>query len=265
MSRRRRRRTGKSNLMAHRRIIADPQVMALIRALRREWKKINPIERGERLQELAKRGCSTRGLGNGLRQSPTTVRRYLTLAGLPEEQREAVKAGSSAKNILDRKARADRMRRMRKRIAEDGQTGKWSNRIADIILTFCRRVDNLPEFPVLEGDLPEFVNSVRQVLFEFQKRGAPAIRLSRMLTPKQRFQRTRPQPDPDQFWMVQQARWLATLIWSEAREEPIWDRALEKAERRRSELRVKMTPLERWVKTRERLADITAGPSRRRY
>lgn len=263
MGRRRRRRAGRTNLTAHRRAIADPRLKALVRALRRDWKKTDPIERGERLRELANRGCSTRGLERELRQSATSIRRHMTLAGLPEVDRDAVKTGSSAKNILARKARADRIRRMKQRVAEDQQTGKWSDRIADTILAFCRTIDSVPESPIVEGDLDNFLNEVRRVLF--QRRGARAVRLSRKLNPKQRFQRTRPQPEDGEFWMVHRARWLAILVWSYAREEPIWERALEKAVRRRGELRVKMTPKARWEETQKRNAEKSASPPRRRY
>lgn len=199
--------------------------MALIRALRRVWKKIGPIERGERLRELAKRGCSTRGLGKELRQSATSIRRHMMLAGLPEADRNAVKAGASAKNILARKASADRRRRMQQRVATDARTGELSDRIADTTIAFCLTVDGVPETPIVEGDLSTFLNQVREALRDLQKHGAPRLRLSKKLSLKQRVKRTRPQPRGDEFWMEHQARRLATLVWSEAREEPIWDQS----------------------------------------
>jgi hypothetical protein len=265
MPRRRRQRTKQTNRTAHQRAIADPQLMSLIRALRRDWKKIGLIERGERLRELAKRGCSTRGLGKELRQSATTVRRHMTLAGLPESEREAVKAGSSAKNILARKATADRRRRMQQRIEEDAQTGELSDRMADTIMAFCRTVDEVPESPIVEGDLSKFLDHIREALRDIQRHGAPGLRLSKKLSPKQRFERTRPQPQADEFWMEHWARWLAILIWSEAREEPIWDRAIEKARRRAKELRIKMTPMERYEERLIMLAKKSASPPRRKY
>ncbi len=265
MRRRRRRRSGGKNLTAHRRVIADPKVMALARALRREWKKVGLIERGERLRELANRGCSTRGLGKVLRQSATSIRRHMTLACMSEAERDAVRAGSSAKNILARKARADRLRKAKQRVAADAQTGELSDQIADTVITFCRRVDKVPDFPIVEGDLPTFLDQVRRALFDFLRHGAPRLRVSKKLNPKQRFERTRPQPQADEFWMEYQARWLAALVWSEAKEEPIWDRALEKAVNRGKDLRIKMTPMERYQERLKLNSEKSGSPPRRRF
>ena len=47
--------------------------------------------------DLTALGCSTRGLGEELGQSATTVRRHIAIAKLPAAQREAVRNGKSAK------------------------------------------------------------------------------------------------------------------------------------------------------------------------
>lgn len=87
--RNRRKNSRQMNLTAHRRAVSDPEVQELVVGLRREWNEIDRIERGTRLIDLAKRGCSTRGLGKALGQSPTNIRRYMTFPTLPERQREA--------------------------------------------------------------------------------------------------------------------------------------------------------------------------------
>jgi hypothetical protein len=96
----RRKRSDRGNLKVHRRTLADPRVQKLIRSLSRKWQKIDRVERGERLLDLAKLGCSTRGLGEALAQSATNIRRYMAFPALPEREREAIRSGSSAKQIL---------------------------------------------------------------------------------------------------------------------------------------------------------------------
>jgi hypothetical protein len=58
----------------------------------------------------------------------------MTIAALPETEREAIRNGASAKKILARKAGADRLRNMRERVALDMRTGELSERLADMIL-----------------------------------------------------------------------------------------------------------------------------------
>ena len=123
---------------AHRQIAKKPAIQRAIRKLSRDWKQLDPVERGDLLCALTSAGCSGRGLAEDLGQSPTNIRRHLTLANLPDAEREAVKAGKSAKRILELKAREDRRRRMQQRIDEDRRTGAISDQLADHIIEFCK-------------------------------------------------------------------------------------------------------------------------------
>jgi len=122
----------------HRRTMADPKVAEMVAVLRRRWVEMGPVDRGDRLRELTALGCSTRGLEKELKQSSTSIRRHMVLAQLPEQDREAIKSGASAKKILERKADANRHRRQAQRVIEDRRTGALSDDLANIVLESCR-------------------------------------------------------------------------------------------------------------------------------
>jgi hypothetical protein len=138
-------------------------------------------ERGERLQELTSLGCSRRGLEKELKQSATSIRRHMVLAELPEKDRKAIAAGASAKDILAKKAIVDRVRRRQERINEDGITGVLSDRIATTIIEFCRLGKELRKPPILTGDLPAFLDTVKCFLQQFGTSGYKAIKVSKKL------------------------------------------------------------------------------------
>ena len=122
----------------HRRAMADSKVAGMVVDLRGLWAGMGPVDRGDRLRELTALGCSTRGLEKELKQSSTSIRRHMVLAQLPEQDREAIKSGASAKRILGRKADADRHRRQAQRVIEDRRTGALSDDLANIVLESCR-------------------------------------------------------------------------------------------------------------------------------
>jgi hypothetical protein len=217
----------RTNKTAHRRAAEDPQVQVLIGALRFDWEKIDRVTRGERLRQLAERGCSTRGLGEALGQSATSVRTHMNIAALPEKDREAVRTGASAKKILGRKAEGDRLRKVRERVALDLRTGELSDRLADVIIAFCQTVDRVPKSRILEGEFDTFLGLLRSA---FNNCVLFPVKLPKRLKLKQRFLRTRPRVEGDPLFMAYRAEWLATLLLSEAPELPIRERAIEKAE-----------------------------------
>jgi hypothetical protein len=231
------------NLTAHNRAVADPRIKKLVVALHRRWDLIGPIERGDRLCKLVQQGCSPRGLEEDIGHSATTIRRHMALAALPDKEREAVKAGHSAKKILARKADADRRRKMLRRLAEDQKTGKWSDRLADAILEFCRTKVGFPQPNIRESDFSTFLSEVRNALGRLEAAGVKGIKMSVRLDLRQRFERTCPRNDIDEFAMAQRARWLATFLLAEASERPIRELGIEKAINRQAELRVPMTTM----------------------
>ncbi len=239
----------KRNLNAHQRAIANPQVKAAFDELNRVWDQIDPIERGERLLRLAKQGCSTGGLGEALGKSATNIRRHMKIALLPEEERAVIKAGASAKRILEKKALADKRSKMRERVATDKKTGEFSNRIADTILEFCRTVNGMPETPIREYDMELFMSETRNAMRGLESLGAKAAKFPKRFNLRKRFKLTRP-PDKDdnswmgdpssESWMAHRANWLANLLLTEAAESPIRHKAIDSADRRSEELRIKI-------------------------
>lgn len=258
--RKRRKKSKGGYLTTHRRAVSDPEVQDLLVALRREWNEIDRIERGKRLLDLAKRGCSTRGLGEALGQSATNIRRYMTFPNLPEREREDIRTGSSAKHILALKAQADRRRKMRKRVSLDERTGELSDRLAETILAFCKTIKRVPPIPVLENELVFFLSEARNAAWKMEASGTRPMKLSKQLNLRQRFQRTRPRFQQDLSYMAYLAKWLAALLRAEAPERPIWERAIEKSGKRSRELRGRLTIQRHFQLRRQRQLEFLEGP-----
>jgi hypothetical protein len=247
----------------HRRTLADPKVAEMVVDLRLHWAGIGPVERGDRLRELTALGCSTRGLEKELKQSATSIRRHMALAELPERDREAVESGASAKKILGRKADADRSRRQVQRVIEDGETGALSDDLANIILESCRTKDWPHRAPVSRDSAQQFFNETLRSLLGFEANGNRAVTISRKLGLKKVLSKTRPRKEKAEFLMAFQAEWLANLVWAKAPERPIWDSAIQKAERRYKELSPQRRPIEIWQDNQRRLLEISTPPFRR--
>lgn len=266
MARRRikRRKAKGPHLTAHRRAVARPEVRELLADLCLDWKSIDRIEKGKRLLDLAALGCSTRGLAPVLQTSATNIRRYMTFPTLSEREREAVRAGSSAKRILDRKAQTDRRGKMRERVSLDNQTGKLSDGLADTILAFCKTINGVPSTAVLEDELVFFLGETRNAAWQMEALGSPTVKLRKRLSLVQRFRKTRPQIEEGEMYLVHLSRWLAILLRSEMPERPIWERAIEKAGGRSKELRVRLTIRQHLALRKQKSLEMTEGPPPRR-
>jgi hypothetical protein len=256
----------KHNNTSHRKAANTAAVSKEIRHLSKTWNELDRIERGDRLCSLVDQGCTARGLADDLGQSPTSILRHMKLARLPEADREAVKSGKSAKKILALKVVEDRRRRMQERLAEDARTGILSNQLADDILEFCKAN------PGVHGsDLDtviQFLNEVRDSLTRLDWERVPAPKVKRSLPLKQRFRLTRPVPENDEAINAHGARWLALYLKSEAPERPIQDRAIDKAQARRTELKKvepKKTGLQLYYDTALKFAELSASPPPRKY
>jgi hypothetical protein len=59
------------------------------------------VTRGEQLRELIALGCSGRGLADDLCVSPTNIRFHLDLAEITPTEKQALKAGGSAKQAFE--------------------------------------------------------------------------------------------------------------------------------------------------------------------
>jgi len=250
----------------HRKAVSAPAVSKRVRRLAKSWKDLDHIERGDLLLSLAGQGCSVRGLADDLGQSDTSVRRHMTLAKLPEADRKAVKAGKSAKKILALKAMEDRRRQMQQRVAEDARTGILSNQLADHILEFCKTTTG-----VHGSDLDTvvlFFNEVRNSLTRLDRDGVRAPKVKMSLPLKQRFRLSRPVPKDDEAVVAHRAIWLALFLKSEAPERLILDRAINKAQARRAELKVENRPMrgrQLFNDAAQKYAQLSASPPPRRY
>ncbi len=253
------------NKTQHRRTLQSPKVRKKVAVLRKGWTRLGAVQRGQRLYELAALGCSTRGLAEAFGKSPTNIRRHIMLAKLPDQYREAVQSGGSIKRILAQKADADRRQRQRERVNEDRQTGSLSGEAATLILEFCRTGRGPWKTPILPWDLPALFTSVKMNLLDF---GLPRQRYSR--APKKSgwkalLKETRPTDYEDDRWLPHHGEWLANILSLKFPEQPIWERALEKADDRKKELvPVKKTQLASYNARLDRLAWISQGPAPRK-
>lgn len=229
---------------AHRRAMADSKVRKQVSILQRGWASMGLLERGERLRELTGLGCSTRGLEEELHQSATTIRRNISLATLPEVDRKAIEAGKSAKKTLEQKARDEGQRRRQQRIIEDRETGALSDEVANVILEFCRAKNGRSKVSVFGASAEELINETRWALHLSEAAGYRLTKVSKRKGVGGLFNKTRPPNMEDAVWMPHHAEWLANIVWTIAPERPIWESALEKAERRIGELKPKKTPTE---------------------
>lgn len=217
---------------AHRRAMQYPNVQTMIDELRLDWTTLSPVGRGDRLRELAGLGCSTRGLGEQLGESGTSVRRHMELAALPSESRDAVNGGASAKKILAKKALVDRQKRRQERVTEDQRTGRFSDRVADIILEFCQGEGKPERTPILAAEFPQFLTLVKSYLPCADNVNRSAAKLGKKFGVCKLFKQTRPTQKADVLWIEYQAEWLADAIIVMAPEGPIRNRALAKAKGR---------------------------------
>ena len=197
------------NRTKHRRAMEKPEVRKRVDILQRGWTTMGFPERGKQLGALAALGCSTRGLGKEMKQSATSIRRHIKIAGLPEDDRKAIGAGSSAKTILARNATADRQRRIQKRVDEDQKTGALSDAAATMILEFCRSGKELRKDPVMTRAFPNFLNRVRGIIRSFETSGRKTISASKKLEIPSFFKKTRPHVTKGKPAHVHQEEWLA--------------------------------------------------------
>jgi hypothetical protein len=249
---------------AHYRTMLIPKVRKLVSVLRQVWPAMGLLERGKRLSELTAFGCSARGLERELKRSATSIRRHIAIAGLPEEDRQAIDAGASAKKILEQKASDERHRLQAERVIKDRKTGALSDEVAGIILDFCRAKGGPRRIPVYGEDAEKLFNQTRTYLYVFDRSGYRTVTVSRKNGVKELFNRTRPAHEKDAFWISYQAAWLANVVRAIAPERPIWESALDKAENRVSELTPKRNPpIEIYQDPILRWATLSASPARR--
>ena len=254
------------NKTQHRRTLQSPKVRKKVAVLRKGWTRLGAAQRGQRLYELAALGCSTRGLAEAIGNSPTNIRRHIMLAKLPDQYRDAIEFGSSIKKVLSQKVDADRQQHQMERIIEDRKTGSLSDEAATLILDFCKATVGKSKVPLLSSDLPVLWASVKMNLIDS---GLPRHRNARSLKNlglKALLRQTRPIKEKDVLFLADYGKWLANILSARFPGRPIWERAMQKADRRIKELvQVKTkTPLELFRDKQQRLDWISAGPAPRK-
>jgi hypothetical protein len=172
----------------------------------------------------------------------TTLRRYVTLSSLPETDREALKAGDTAKKALARKAVRDHARAGQQRFDAEKRSGAPSDKGADTIVDFCK--NGVPDEPIRDCDLPLLLEDVRRFTRGELGPPPPVIQLPKKISLPDLYRITRPSKSTDEDWLGHRAIWLAKIMMAIAPEFEIRETAMNKAEKRAGELDVTPTPEE---------------------
>jgi hypothetical protein len=257
----------RTNKNRHYRSKLTPKVQELINDLRSGWAVMGLLERGERLNKLISLGCSRRGLGRELGVSATSIRRHAEIAQLPENDRQAIAAGASAKKILSQKANSDRQSKKQQRVDQDQKTGALSDEIATMILEFCRTLKELRKFPLIDRNFPILLDRAASLIRDFEASGHRSVKVSKKFDLRELFRKTRPRAAKNTPALVHQALWLAEVLWLIAPESPVTENALLKARRRVAELTPRGTPSESRIDAhlhqRARLIELFHLPPRK--
>jgi hypothetical protein len=150
---------------------------------------------------------------------------------------------------------------------DDQKTGRLSDEIAGIMIEFCRGKKRLRLTPILKVEFPHFLRDVAIHLSDFEAKGKLAIKATKRLGIAGLFRQARPSIAGERFWTDIQAEWLANIVWAKAKERPVWQNTLEKAELRSGELDVKAkrTLIQILRETYVRRQALGATPVRRKY
>ena len=134
----------------HQHALKDPATLELLTTLKKTWKKLSNIERGERILELVQRGCTRRGLAADLHQSATSIRRHLEFSTLPKEDRDSIEHGTSAKRILKKAAQERTNQSNIQLVRLERETGAVSTRAAEVIFELLKTQPTAGEFSAFE-------------------------------------------------------------------------------------------------------------------
>jgi hypothetical protein len=228
----------KTKTTRHARIKRSSSIKRRISELRSHWDVFDPVTRGEQLRELIALGCSGRGLADDLCVSPTNIRFHLDLAEITPTEKQALKAGGSAKQAFETLQRRREAEARMNRIRREQTTAAVSDQLAQDIVAFCnirhvwkQDLDHLNKRIVFGDDLTE--------RFFVELNGNIEMRL-RGLLPKPPpaalnvdFRAICQGLQPDQreydFWLSWMVEWLAQAILAAAPEASIRDAALKQA------------------------------------
>ncbi|HEX4007257.1 MAG TPA: hypothetical protein VHX60_13860 [Acidobacteriaceae bacterium] len=226
----------RSRQTAHQRSIEASGSRRLLTRLRRYWNRWDHIQRGELIAKLKSQGCSLRGLAQAIGNvSPATLSKYIRLASLPIEDREALRHGETEKRMVAKMAAAETARKAKQRIEEE-KRGRHSTALADIVLDFFRS----EHANIHPSGIPTILQGVRDIVRGHLPRVRPVrVDLKARMSRAELFQSTTPSPawfgdHEEQLGLIQ--RWLANVVVSVAPEMEIRERAMNKVEDRWTEL-----------------------------
>ncbi len=214
--------------------MADPALQKQLAQLRRKWPKLGFIQRGDHLRKLADAGGSTRGIAQAIGVSPTTVRRFLEIESLPDHERENVANGASAKKVLADRANNRQRRRIVQRLAIEKESGKFSDELADTMIAFAK--GELGDFRMTRDELPLFLNAVAREVKSLDAFNVKRERVSKRVDVKAQLRAVRPKRPKSDHPIEEHAEWMARFVRARFPEPIIWQRALEKSEKREKEL-----------------------------
>jgi hypothetical protein len=228
----------KTKTTRHARIKRSSSIKRRISELRSHWDVFDPVTRGEQLRELIALGCSGRGLAEDLCVSPTNIRFHLDLAEITPIEKQALKAGASAKQAFETLLRNRETQARMDRIRHEQATAAVSDQLAQDIAAFCNTkhiwnqdLDDPAKKIVFGGDLTERFFAELNWAIEMRVRGS--LPKPRPTPLNMKFWAVCQALQPDQrhydFWLSWMVEWLAQAILAAAPEASIRDAALKKA------------------------------------
>ena len=128
-----------SHAKAQMHALEDHNTLTKLEKLRHEWPTLSNIERGERLKELRKLGCTGRGMAVVLACDEGTVRRYIDMAELPPEDRKSIEEGANPQALLRHQSDLQERAADESRLAQEKEDGSVSDTLAWNIIWFASR------------------------------------------------------------------------------------------------------------------------------
>jgi hypothetical protein len=223
----------------HCRVKRNPTTRKTILKLGRSWDGLDPAARGEMLRDLIMLGCTRRGLAQDLNVSATNIRFHLDLAELSPVEKQAVKAGASAKYaFVEIKKRRETQTRI-DRVRQEQTTSAISDQLAEDIALFCghpghiwtRDEDYQPKkIAIVEGDIERlFIELHGAIEMRILGRLPMPRPAAKHMDFKTVCQAVKPDQKDHDFWLSWLVDWLALAILNVAPEAPIRHAAMKKA------------------------------------
>jgi hypothetical protein len=194
--------------------LADLTNRERLTALLSNWANLDFVSQGDEIRSLIRIGCTQRGLAKELEVAPTTIGQRVHIAQLSEEHRSAIRAGASAKTLLEQ-VRIEKIEAyLVARFSRPEQRAQRLRELQDFV------ADTIVNFKIS----PRMYKELNRPILEFVRIEAQRLGPKRLPKPARLFAKVleSSEPPPNKRQQLgQQQKWIGTAL---ARIEP--DQAL---------------------------------------